>query len=249
MISHPRKLLLFTFLSLADLALTWYLLRRGEGCIYESNPVAGWCLRASGWAGLVSFKILALLLVAALAAAISFRRQAAGGRVLTFACTAVTAVLLYSCALVRQVRFPADDRFQRVTAEARRWDQKLAAYYQYRAVLERLGLELSRGRRTLAEAAAELAKTERARDPRLLRRWRRRHPGWSDRALLADSLILDTVSLLGEKSHLAAEVSRRLRAEHRASFGVPPARRGGKYAVASRHPAPTEGRISRAACR
>ena len=37
--AHPRKLFLFAALSLADLALTWFLLERRGGGAYEQNPV------------------------------------------------------------------------------------------------------------------------------------------------------------------------------------------------------------------
>ena len=71
--THPRKLILFTALSLADLVLTCILLRRGGGRVYEGNPVADWWLDAWGWTGLVAFKVLAIVLATVLTAAISRR--------------------------------------------------------------------------------------------------------------------------------------------------------------------------------
>src|SRR5262245_42806460 len=46
---HPRKLLLFALLSVADLTLTWALIQYGRGQFYEGNPVAAWFLRSGGW--------------------------------------------------------------------------------------------------------------------------------------------------------------------------------------------------------
>src|SRR5919199_622006 len=54
-ILQPWKLCLFAVLSLADLGLTWQLLR--DGGAYESNPVAGWWLAHYGWAGVVAYSV------------------------------------------------------------------------------------------------------------------------------------------------------------------------------------------------
>ncbi len=90
---------LFALLSLADLALTWWLLEQSDGQVYEANPLAGWLLAHAGWGGLACFKAAIVLLVLGLAALISRRRPAAADRVLNFACAAMSLVVLYSTAL------------------------------------------------------------------------------------------------------------------------------------------------------
>jgi hypothetical protein len=89
-------LFLFTLLSVADLSLTWFLLTEGGGRFIESNPIAAAWLSSYGWAGLVVYKILGLLLVATVVILISLRRPRTGKRLLTFAIVALTAVTLYS---------------------------------------------------------------------------------------------------------------------------------------------------------
>jgi hypothetical protein len=83
-------------LSVADLALTYALIRDGDGQVYESNPIAEAWLSAYGWSGLVLFKLLIILIVAALAAVVSLSRPRTGGHILTFACLAVAVVVAYS---------------------------------------------------------------------------------------------------------------------------------------------------------
>jgi hypothetical protein len=94
---HPGKLSLYTILSISDLFLTHRLVQQSDGLFYESNPIANAWLTAYGWVGLAAFKVAAMLLVAVMAAYISFLRPRAGGYVLRFACCAVATVVLYSC--------------------------------------------------------------------------------------------------------------------------------------------------------
>jgi hypothetical protein len=100
---HPGKQLLFAALSLTDLSLTWWLLSHSDGQVYESNPVARWWLANHGWLGLAGFKVVGVLLVIGLAAVISRYRPRAAGRVLGFACAALTVVVLYSASLCRGI--------------------------------------------------------------------------------------------------------------------------------------------------
>lgn len=96
---HPRKLFLFTALSLADLGMTVYLLHQGQGRIYESNPVANAWLAAFGWIGLAMFKAVTVLMVAGIAVFVSRSRPRTGGGILKFGCLATGGVVLYSCLL------------------------------------------------------------------------------------------------------------------------------------------------------
>ena len=98
-IFHPVRLTLYAVLSAADLGLTYALIRHGDGDVYESNPIADAWLNAYGWAGLAVFKLVIVLLVAALAAFVSLSRPRTGGHILTFACLAVAIVVGYSVRL------------------------------------------------------------------------------------------------------------------------------------------------------
>ena len=90
------SLFLFMLLSIADLSLTWFLLTSSGGKIYESNPIADAWLASYGWAGLVVYKILGLLLVASIVVIISYRQPRTGRRLLNFAICALGAVTVYS---------------------------------------------------------------------------------------------------------------------------------------------------------
>jgi hypothetical protein len=95
-IIHPFRLLLFTFLSLADLCLTYALIQDGDGQVYESNPIAAAWLSSYGWSGLILFKLVIIAIVGTVAAFVSVSHPRAGGRILTFACLAVAVVVAYS---------------------------------------------------------------------------------------------------------------------------------------------------------
>src|SRR5437879_6238677 len=92
-------LLIFGTLSFLDLALTYHLLQRGGGHVYESNPVANAWLSNYGWAGLALFKLLTMGLVIVVAVVLSARRPRAANSILTFACSTVALVVVYSCSL------------------------------------------------------------------------------------------------------------------------------------------------------
>jgi hypothetical protein len=100
---HFFKLLLFAFLSLTDLLLTWHLVESGGGRVYESNPIANIFLTNFGWLGLVIFKLEIVVLVEFLALFISRYRPAIGGRILAFGCLTLTGVVLYSYSLLGKV--------------------------------------------------------------------------------------------------------------------------------------------------
>src|SRR5438128_1911722 len=97
---HLGKLSVYIALSFADLFLTYTLLHKTDGA-YEGNPIANAWLAAYGWGGLAAFKVLAMLLVTAVAAYVSFYRPHMAGRLLGFACCAVAFVVIYSCWLAR----------------------------------------------------------------------------------------------------------------------------------------------------
>jgi hypothetical protein len=101
---RPAKQSLFTLLSLADLALTWWLVKQSAGHVYEANPLAHWCLARAGWAGLACFKAAIVLLVLTLVGLIVRRSPATADRLLNFACAAVALVVLYSTFLCGTTR-------------------------------------------------------------------------------------------------------------------------------------------------
>jgi hypothetical protein len=98
-LEHTGKQLLFVFLSLADLTMTWALIGDGLGSVYESNPVAAWCLQGYGWAGMAVFKAGMVLASGGLSEVISRYRPRTGGRVLVLGCIITASVVLYSCYL------------------------------------------------------------------------------------------------------------------------------------------------------
>lgn len=99
---HLGKLLLFVTLSLADFVLTWMLLTRGQGRVYEGNPVAQSWLALYGWAGLFVFKAGIVLIVICSTYLIGRYRPRLAGLVLGFGCCTVAIVVGYSYYLVRQ---------------------------------------------------------------------------------------------------------------------------------------------------
>jgi DNA-directed RNA polymerase specialized sigma24 family protein len=117
---YARKQLLFLIVSLADLALTCWLLRHSDGQIYEANPIARWWLVRFGAAGLACFKGAVVLLVLTLADFIARRRPRAAGRILVFGCVSTVLVVVYSAALC-----PAASRETIATREMAKNDQQL----------------------------------------------------------------------------------------------------------------------------
>jgi hypothetical protein len=191
LLSHPWRQLLFVGLSLADLVLTWWLLSRTSGQVYESNPVAHWCLAQHGWLGMLGFKTGLVLLVIGLAAIIARFRPRVAGRVLGFGCAALALVVFYSVSLCRTV--PRDLARPELEAQQqieRKVDQRKA----YRATLEVLSEELVAGTCTMRQAVDRLAKTAQARDPEWLNSLAVINPGRSPEECLAANLVCFTLS-------------------------------------------------------
>ena len=95
-LEHTGKQLSFVLLSLADLTLTWALIGDGLGSVYESNPVAAWCLQGYGWAGMAVFKAVMVLASGGLSEVISRYRPHTGGRILVLGSIITASVVLYS---------------------------------------------------------------------------------------------------------------------------------------------------------
>jgi hypothetical protein len=193
---HPGKLSLFAVLSGADLFLTWRLLEHSNGWLYESNPVAAWCLVHFGWLGLTAFKTVGVLLVAGLALVISRSQPRTGGRVLGFACSVPALVVLYSTALAGLLdRHP--DVLQRKVLQAaleksRLLERRLQQVQEYQALVRRLIEDLLAQRCTLPEAVEQLGRSAYGRDPAWLWGLRQHYPGYSDEECLAANLVVHT---------------------------------------------------------
>jgi hypothetical protein len=219
-LAHPGKLSLFVALSLADLALTRFLLERQGGGAYEWNPVASWWLARFGWAGLAGFKLGTVLLVAAVSVIVSRRRPLAAGRLLVFGCAALLAVIVHGGRLVPGVHAEAECAEQ-TDAQAQRLDRQLLRVNAYTNLTYQLGNDLVARRRSLGEAVDVLSAAEKARDPECLRGMALRYPGLTDRELLAVRLIEEACLSATGGAYGSAQVYRELNAQFRACFGRP----------------------------
>jgi hypothetical protein len=239
---HPGKHLLLALLGLADLALTWALIRHGFGVVYEANPVASWCLRHYGWAGLAAFKAGSLLAGSGLCVLISWRRPRAAGRVLALGCAATAAVVLYSGHLAVACSGPLD-RVRDLRESGARLERASAEAQELYRLQDRLADDLAAGRLDLAGAVAELGQAAQARGEPLLRVLRVNDPASSDDQSLALRLIRRTLFRHGATNRALAG---RLEGEFGSLFGAPPRpAQGGPTATAGPLRADGAGRAGR----
>jgi hypothetical protein len=217
-LAPSRKLSFFVVLSLADLALTRFLLERQGGGAYEWNPVASWWLAQFGWTGLVEFKLGIVLLVAALTLIVSRRRPRAAGRILDFGCAALLAVIVYSGLLVPGVYAEADHT-ERLKAERQLLERQLVRSNTFMNLTSGLVNDLLSWRRSLGEAVEILSSAEKARDPEWLRTIAFHYPNLRQRELLGAWLIREAVFSAPEGAYGPAQVYRELNAQFRSCFG------------------------------
>ncbi len=218
---HSRKMSLFAILSLADLALTCFLLGRPGGGAYEWNPVASWWLVRFGWAGLTGFKLSIILLIAALTLVVSRSRPHVAGRLLTFGCVALLAVVVYSGSLVRGVRAQSA-QYEQIQSESRELDRDLTGRIEFSAQLERLRDELTAGRCSLAEAVEILAESKYVRNGDWLRVLGTRFPGHTLEERLGTYLMYcHFVNALEFASDETAQRACDLHAQFHSLFGRP----------------------------
>jgi hypothetical protein len=192
---HPGKLSLYLTLSVADLLLTYHLLQQSGGSVYEGNPIANAWLSAYGWAGLILFKAMAVLIAGGAAAFISVYQPQRGGYVLKFACCALALVVLYSFSLVRSLGAETGQP----DARALSVEKQIAVNYEYDKLIEHLRDELIAGRCTLVAAVSRLSTAEKAQSPTYLRHLHERHPGCSDSDCLALELVQSVLPLLRDQ--------------------------------------------------
>lgn len=93
-------LAVFALLSVTDFVQTYALIVRGEGSVYEANPIANAWLENHGWTGLAAFKLGAVAVFAGAAILLAFRRPRAGAGVLALGCLALLSVTLYNNRLI-----------------------------------------------------------------------------------------------------------------------------------------------------
>jgi Domain of unknown function (DUF5658) len=180
--SRSAKLWLFLLLSAVDLAMTWILVHRSRGAIYEGNPIAAWWLSVAGWVGLTAFKAATVACVLGTCTLISAHRPHASGAILSFACCTLCGVIAYSAFLSVQTTVSAPPKSDELDAE-------LASMQDYLRQLHALRAELKEGNCSIGFAVQQLMQCERARDPRLLAILHEQYPGYSDEACLAASLL------------------------------------------------------------
>jgi hypothetical protein len=222
-------LLCFVLLSIADLLLTWWLLRNGDGPVYEGNPLANGCLARFGWAGLAALKVLTTGLFVALAAVISRNRPYCGGRLVWFGCALQFLVVVYSGLLVGFSVEPTEEEAT-LSAEAR-WGEEIRKVRDYQELMARLCTDLEAGRWRLAEAVACLADSELGRSEEWLEQLRRVYPGQSRDECLAANLLEHLLVSLPDRPAPAREAWRRLRAEYHKTYGSAPPRPAGRPEV------------------
>jgi hypothetical protein len=191
--------ILFVLLSVADLALTCWLLRRSGGQAYEANPVAAWWLARHGAVGLACFKAAAVLLVLGLAALIARYRPRVGGCILTLGCASLVVVILYSAVLSRFALLSPEQRARWLEEELaqerdimnRDTQGSLLRQEAFRAWRKELCDDLIAGRSTLRAAVDRVLASQTGRDPTWQRGLVPFDPEGSVPERVALSLILD----------------------------------------------------------
>jgi hypothetical protein len=226
---HLGKVSLFALLSLADLYLTWLLLAHGQGRIYESNPLARWWLEQYGWLGLAAFKLSATLLVVGLAVTISAHRPRTGGWVLTFACSILALVILYSSSLAgfiaRPSSLPEEADLVRQSERDRFLDQRIQEITEYNKVSIQVRDRWLAEHCTVTEAVERLARTANAQNTGWLRVMRGHYPDCTTEQCLAANLLDHALALLESDPAAYRRVVPRLVTEYQAAYGVfPPCR-------------------------
>jgi hypothetical protein len=110
---------------------------------------------------------------------------------------------------------------QDLEAQSRDLDRQLQNTDAHREVLDRLSADLITRRRTLPEAAAELADFSRQHKPEWLRGVGRIYPDRSEEASVAAALVYFTLFGLRDGNPGDEETARRLAADYRACYAIP----------------------------
>jgi hypothetical protein len=89
-------LVVYVILGAIDFIDTYALIQRGDGTVYESNPLANDWLKDYGWKGLAVFKILITTVLVTTVLVIRRHRPQTAAVLATVACVTLLAVTLYS---------------------------------------------------------------------------------------------------------------------------------------------------------
>jgi len=223
--SFPKwKLSAFTLLSVCDFAVTYFLLSRSKGTVYESNPVANEWLQQGGWIGLAVFKSAIVFAVAIIATYLFYRRPRIAHDLLAVGCGAVIVTVLTGATIaVTRTNRPLDEE-NSAPAISTRLHDKIAdrGTVQYMVVMDDVAVRLVSREYSLQQCAEHLRSTELAQDPAWIESLRRVYPGVKgDSALLAAELIQHAVgSRL--RQPIAASLAERLENEFRLLYGTVP---------------------------
>jgi hypothetical protein len=188
---HRTKLLLYCLLSAADLLLTYQLVCRSDGLIYESNPIANAWLTSYGWSGLALFKMIAMLLVVGVALFVGRQRQRAAGIILSFACLAVGLVVTYSSWLMGYLGGQpayARENVEEWSQVDEAFEEQMQAGRAFQLLAHHLATQLDDEQITMPQAVAELQLLARTSPGRWLACVRARHPGRSEEGSLTAEL-------------------------------------------------------------
>lgn len=219
------KLGLFLGLSGLDWLLTWQLVRNGGGVVYEGNPIANWWLAVAGWQGLAVFKFGVAGLVGALCVLISVYRPRTARKVLTFACSVLLVVVLYSSSLAGYMGAPGPrsetDRLRSLERNGLVLERQFQGVKEYQALRRQLGGALLDGRCTLREAVDRLKASEMGRQPRWLKILHMHYPNLDDEQCLAANL-LEFTRDASRGDPATAAVLERLEGDFQAGYGFPP---------------------------
>jgi hypothetical protein len=218
---HLGKLLLYLFLSAADLAMTLYLVNLPGGHIYEGNPVAGAWLSSFGGPGLAVFKVLAATQVVLACVVICRHRPRLGGAILSAACGVTGAVVIYSACLCfyhgPSSRSLAQDAHL-VDDETRSIESQRRSQQDYQTLLNRLGDDLATHRCSMTQAIHEVARSPRMQNPFWLRRLREKYPGRTDAECIGLHVSLHTLLNVSDNPGAMERVRWQLESDFRASF-------------------------------
>jgi hypothetical protein len=170
---------LFAVLSVADLGLTWWLLRDGSGEVYEANPIAAQILESAGWLGLACFKGLVVGMVLGLLVFVARSRPRLAHAAVRLGCVLMILVVGYSGALVAGSPVIEPESRRHLREQQKRsveLDEQAARSQAFRHCLQRLAAKIARGERSLSDAVVELGQEPSTSDPDWLRLVHRLNP-------------------------------------------------------------------------
>jgi hypothetical protein len=183
---------LFVILSLADFALTWWLIERSGRQVFEDNPVADELLTYHGWLGLALFKVATVLVVIVATSMVARRRPRTARHVLRFACAAAAFVILHGTIVGQTAKtrdeINAEDN-QNLAEFNREAQQRSLDSLAYANLVNDVCNEVISGRFTLAEAVDQLMSSELTQDPRRQQSLMACHAGQGLRQCLANQIM------------------------------------------------------------